>query len=116
VNFGDFWRPYVGDAAAWVVFANGTCVVMDAPVDDAVVAAIGALTGWVVDAEMGDDRVVVQPVEGGAIVSTVPPRLRAFVPSGAGPQRARATFAADAAAPRAVYVEAGEAPPPEDLA
>jgi hypothetical protein len=115
VNTPEFWRPRVGDAAAWVVFANGTCVVLDAPADDPVVAAVGALTGWLVDAEMGDDRIEVRPAEGGALVTTVPPRLRAFVSGGAEAARARAIFAADASAPRPVHVEAGDAPPPGNV-
>ncbi len=116
MSAADFWRRHVGGAPAWVLFANGTCVVLDAPADDPVVAAVGALTGWLVDAEMGDDRIVVQPIDGGALVTTVPPRLRAFVAGGSEQSRARATFAADAIAPRAVHVEAGEAPPPEGVA
>jgi hypothetical protein len=120
------WRQLAGEEKTWVLFAHGTCVVLDAPADDPVVEACGALSGWAVDAELGEDRVTLSPVpEGGWVAATVPPRLRAFVDPDDLPPRpeaalvareARGIFAADARRLEAVYAHPAGSPLPGDVA
>ena len=69
----DIWRRIiVGDGKSWVLFANGTCVILMEPQDDLEAQAIGLMREWGpvhVGSSVGDFNTITLPDDLGWVVT-----------------------------------------------